>query len=301
MDLASELDRYGPASDNSPTLEEARQYCRRLAQSHYENFTVVSWLWPRHLHQHLCNVYAYCRWADDLADETANPARSLELLDWWEESLHAAIDTREASHPVFIALSETFAKFDLSAEPFENLLVAFRRDQRQTRYETLDDLLDYCGFSANPVGRIVLKLGRSFNHEVARMSDSICTGLQLANFCQDVKRDFAMGRVYLPQVECRLHGIANEQLAGPVNQSLRALLKQETKRARAYLEAGEPLVQLVSQDLRLPIRLFIDGGLAVVRAIEEQHWDVWSRRPTIGKLAKIKLLAKAWARSGLQR
>lgn len=296
MDLTSELARFGPESTAAPSLDESQRYCRQLAESHYENFTVVSLLWPRRLHQHLCNVYAYCRWADDLADETNDAERSLALLDWWEQSLRAA--TRgDARHPVFVALADTMQQFQLPNEPFLDLLAAFRRDQRQRRYETFAELLDYCRCSANPVGRIVLRLGDSFSDENARLSDSVCTGLQLANFWQDVQRDFAIGRVYVPLEDCRRLSVDPARLAGPVTDELRELLAFQCGRARDYLMAGEPLVRQVSNDLRLPVRLFVDGGLEILRSIERQRYDVWTSRPTVGKLAKLKLLARGWVRS----
>lgn len=293
MDLAAELKSYGPGVRAKPSLSESQTYCRRLAESHYENFTVVSWLWPRHLHQHLCNVYAYCRWADDLADETGDSERSLELLDWWQQSLEAS-GSGEATHPVFVALAETMREFDLDERPFVDLLSAFRRDQRQHTYETFDELLDYCRCSANPVGRIVLHLGRSIDEENARLSDSICTGLQLANFWQDVKRDCAIGRVYLPLEDCRRYAVEPDRLEGPVAQEMRELLAMECERAKGYLLAGEGLVRRVSSDLRWPVRLFIDGGQEIVRAIERQQYDVWSHRPVVGKWSKLRLLASGW-------
>src|SRR5262245_15645153 len=144
MDLADELSRYGPdAPQHSPTLAEARAYCRHLAQRHYENFPVVSRLFPQHLHQPFCNVYAYCRWADDLADEAASPQQAAALLHWWELQLNAMYEG-ELRHPVFVALSDTVREFDLARQPLADLLIAFRRDQIQTRYETLADLLTYC-------------------------------------------------------------------------------------------------------------------------------------------------------------
>jgi len=293
MDLTAELQKYGPGTSVVSTSAEARAYCRHLAGSHYENFTVVSGLLPRHLHQHFCNVYAYCRWADDLADETHDRSHSLELLDWWEQSLRRA--TRgEARHPVFVALAQTMGEFELTEEPFLDLLTAFRRDQQQSRYESFEQLLDYCRYSANPVGRIVLKLGRSYNDENVVLSDSICTGLQLANFWQDVRRDFAIGRIYIPLEDLRDFDVAAEELVGPANDRLRHLLRFECNQAANYLQAGEALVGRVSKDLRLPVRLFIDGGLKILQAIQRQKFDVWSSRPTVGKLAKLHLLSKAW-------
>lgn len=297
MDLSRELQRWGPESTSPhPSLAESQHYCRQLARSHYENFTVVSWLFPRRLHQHLCNVYAYCRWADDLADETESAAESLRLLDWWEEQL----DEPESRHPVFIALQQTMREKEIPQQPFRDLLVAFRQDQRQTRYETWAELLTYCQYSANPVGRIVLHLGDSATTENVALSDSICTGLQLINFCQDVRRDFEQGRIYLPQesgwsVE-RLAELARTNLGVRATQldSFRQLLKQEVDRAEGLLRAGEPLVKLVQRDLRLPVRLFISGGLAIASAIRQQNYDVWTRRPVVTRWQKLKLLARAW-------
>jgi squalene synthase HpnC len=298
MDLSLELSRYGPDSALRPTLEESQEYCRALARSHYENFTVVSRLWPPHLHQHLCNVYAYCRWADDLADETHDARSSLALLDWWEQSLRNAREGK-ATHPVFVSLRETIREHDIPAEPFLDLLTAFRRDQVQSRYATEAELLDYCRYSANPVGRIVLRLGGSFDEENARLSDSICTGLQLANFAQDVKRDFDNSRIYIPLDECDRHQVSADELGSGPSDGKRKLLALQSDRARRYLLAGEPLVGRVSADLRLPVRLFIDGGLAIVRAIERQGYDVWTRRPTIGRLQKLQLLMRGFLRTKL--
>jgi squalene synthase HpnC len=294
MDLAAELVRYGPQSHGPVlTLADAQAYCRRLAQSHYENFTVATRLFPQHLRQHLCNVYAYCRWADDLADESGDAARSLELLDWWERQLDAMYGG-QATHPVFVALAETVREFDLPKQPLADLLVAFRRDQMQTRYETFTELLDYCHYSANPVGRIVLALGRDLDGENAKLSDQICTGLQLANFCQDVRRDYERGRNYLPQELCRRQGWDEAKFAaGRCNDEFRQLLKLLVDRADDMLLAGRPLVERVGRDLRLPVRVFIGGGRAILAAIRRARYDVWTSRPTVGRWTKLWLLAEA--------
>jgi len=294
MDLAAELARYGPAAACAPpTLAEAQAYCRRLAESHYENFTVVSRLFPRHLHQHLCNVYAYCRWADDLADEAGG--QSLALLDWWENGLNRLFEERRADHPVFVALAETVREFELSKRPFADLLVAFRRDQTQTRYETFGELMTYCNWSANPVGRIVLALGRALNDENIALSNNICTALQLANFCQDVRRDYERGRIYLPLDLCRRFGWSeNDFAAGICDDRFRALLKHLVDQADIWLLLGRPLTQRVPAELRMPVRVFIAGGRAILAAIRRARYDVWSRRPTVGRLAKLRLLAAAW-------
>ncbi len=297
MNVPAELARFGPDAAFPPTpLDEAQAYCRRLAQSHYENFTVASRLFPRHLDQHLCNVYAYCRWADDLADESAKED-ALPLLDWWQRLLDAAY-AGEASHPVFVALRETISQFQLPREPLADLLVAFRRDQTQNRYETLGDLLTYCDKSANPVGRIVLYLGRSGEEENCRLSDSICTGLQLANFWQDVKRDYERGRVYIPQENCRAAGWDETRFAaGKCNDAFRAMLRPLVEEATERLAVRERLAQQVDRELRLPIRVFAAGGEAILAAIRRSGYDVWSRRPTVGRFSKLKILAAAALRS----
>jgi squalene synthase HpnC len=297
MDLPAELAKFGPEVRRpSISLDEARAYCRRLAQSHYENFTVASWLFPAYLRQHLCNVYAYCRWADDLADEAASPQQSLELLDWWERQLDAMYGG-DTTHPVFIALAETVHEFELSRQPLANLLAAFRQDQSQTRYETMSDLLTYCQHSANPVGRIVLALGRAADCDNVALSDQVCTGLQLANFCQDVRRDFERGRTYLPQDRCRQHGWDEARFAaGGCDDGFRRLLESVVAEAETMLLAGHELARRVPRDLRLPIRVFTGGGLAILAAIRRSRYDVWTSRPTVGRWTKLRLLAGAWWR-----
>ena len=294
-----DLIHYGPEAPSyrPVSLGESNTYCRQLARSHYENFTVASYLMPTDLRQHFYNIYAYCRWADDLADELADPNESLQMLDWWEEQLESRYAGR-ATHPVFVALGPTIESFEIPIEPFRQLLRAFRRDQRQTRYETLDDLLSYCECSANPAGRIVLHLARSHNAENAILSDLICTGLQLANFCQDVGRDYVRGRIYLPLESCREFGYSEADFDARVyNASFRYLLESEVDRAEAYLRAGVPLVDRVPSPFRVDIELFVRGGLAVLDAIRRAEYNVWRKRPTIGKWKKTQLLIGVWWRA----
>lgn len=293
--FADELERYGPeAKVEPPTPQESRRYCQRLAESHYENFTVASRLLPRGLRQHVCNVYAYCRWADDLADEIGDPQRSLALLDWWEGQLDACYSGK-AVHPVFVALAETIREFDIPREPFGDLLTAFRQDQRTTRYETFDELLGYCRCSADPVGRLVLYLGRCCTPERARRSDSICTGLQLANFWQDVARDWARGRIYLPLADCRRFGFDEADFARQeADDRFRRLLAFEVDRAERHLLDGLPLAAEMPRGLRLPVALFAQGGLVTLKAIRRQDYDVWTRRPTVSKLDKLRLALGCW-------
>ena len=244
--FSNDLEQFGPnAAQSKPlSLDESRLYCRRLARRHYENFTVASLFLPRGLRQHVSNIYAYCRWADDLADEIGDPQRSLDLLDWWEKQLGECYQGR-AVHPVFIALSETIRNYNIPAEPFSDLLVAFRQDQRQARYETIEQIMEYCRFSANPVGRLVLYLGECPTENNFRLSDSICSGLQIANFCQDVARDWDRGRIYLPLAECRRFGYDEAMFARrECNDAFRRLLASQVnfagKASRRRSPAGGP-------------------------------------------------------------
>jgi squalene synthase HpnC len=223
------------------------------------------------------------------------------LLDWWNHQLAAAY-AGEARHPVFVALRETIDQFDLPREPLGDLLVAFRRDQVQKRFETLDDLLTYCDKSANPVGRIVLYLGESASDETFQLSDSICTGLQLANFWQDVKRDYDRGRIYIPQDRCRTHDWQAAQFAaGKCDDAFGELLAPLVADAASRIRAGSDLVHRVSRGLGLPIRVFAGGGLAILAAIRRSGYDVWSHRPVVGRFRKLQILASAAVQSAWWR
>jgi squalene synthase HpnC len=249
---------------------------------------------PRELRPHFYNLYAYCRWSDDLADETSGPAESEALLDWWESQLTDCY-RGTVHHPVFVALRETIAEFAIPIEPLADLLVAFRQDQRMTRYETFDDLLEYCRYSANPVGRLVLYLGRSCDEQRAGLSDSICTGLQLANFWQDVARDWDRGRIYLPQESLRAAGYTPEMFARrEYNPAFRQLLAEQVDRAQQYLRGGESLIELVPRALRVDVSLFLAGGLAILAAIRQIDYNVWARRPVVSKARQFGLLLGCW-------
>jgi squalene synthase HpnC len=302
MDLTTQLKLWGPrGSSRCDSLAEAQAYCRALAQSHYENFSVISWLFPRHLRQHLANVYAYCRWADDLADEMNEPQEALRLLAWWEEQLNdLSRASAKPTHPVFIALADTIRSKRLPLAPFRSLLVAFRQDQVQTHYESWEELEVYCRHSADPVGELVLHLSGSASAEKLRLSAAICTGLQLINFCQDVRRDYEKGRIYLPRSERATYGwtddrfaeLAESQLAP--DESFRRMLKVQVDRSEKLLRLGSPLTQQLEPDFGFPVRAFVRGGLAIAEAIRRQRYDVWTRRPVIGKWRRAVILLRAW-------
>jgi squalene synthase HpnC len=298
--FAEALAEWGPEAgdDRQPlSLAEGEAWCRRLSRSHYENFSLVSWLLPRGLRQHFFNVYAYCRWADDLADEISDCERSLELLGWWRHELAACYDG-EARHPVFVALSPTIAECSIPEEPFADLISAFEQDQRVFGYETFEQLRDYCCRSANPVGRLVLYLCGEFSDEHAAWSDSICTGLQLANFWQDVARDFDMGRIYLPQEDCERFGYTREQLESRLtNEAFVELMRFEVDRARELLTAGLPLVERLPGRLQVDIDLFARGGLKILDRIEQIDFRVWEQRPVVTKRDAAGLLVGSlWRR-----
>jgi squalene synthase HpnC len=279
--------------DQAPSQAEAREYCRRLARSHYENFSVASWFLPQQLRQHFFNVYAYCRISDDLGDEVGDTAASLQLLDQWETELNACYDGHPR-HPVFVALGETVRKFEIPKHEFADLLTAFRQDQSVTRYETFSDLLGYCRYSANPVGHLVLYLCGYGDFERQRLSDFTCTALQLANFWQDVSADFAKGRIYLPLEDMHRFGVDEEAIRdGDSTSAFCEMMKFEVERAREWFEQGLPLIAKVDRKLATDIDLFSRGGQEILSAIERQRYAVLGRRPAISKTRKLALVARA--------
>jgi squalene synthase HpnC len=279
----------------APSLEEARGYCERLAKTHYENFSVATWFLPRRLRQHFYNVYAYCRISDDLGDEVGNPQQSLELLDQWEAELNACYEG-SPKHPVFVALRETVQQCNIPQHEFSDLLIAFRQDQTVTRFETFDDLLGYCRYSANPVGHLVLYLCGYRDAERQQLSDCTCTALQLANFWQDIYVDYGKGRTYLPLEDLRRFGVSGEDIAQRrATPQFIDLMKFEVKRAREWFALGLPLVKTVNRELAIDLELFSRGGQEILNAIERQGYDVLRARPAISKSRKLMLVLRAAA------
>ena len=276
---------------------EAEAYTRWLATHHYENFQVVSFLLPKRLHQDFYNVYAYCRWADDLGDEMGSPAESLRLLAWWREQLDAMY-AGEAAHPVFVALRGTVARHSIPRGPFADLIRAFEQDQTVTRYASWDALYAYCRCSANPVGRLVLYLCGYSDVERQRLSDATCTALQLANFWQDVAVDLEKDRVYIPLEVLGRHGYTLEELyARRMTPAFREAMREIVARARELFVAGLPLPSMVDRRLALDIDLFSRGGMRVLDKIAQQDYNVLARRPAISKAERVWLLLRSIMRT----
>ncbi len=273
------------AQRGAAALDEAYRFCERLATSHYENFTIASWLMPRAMRPHMYAIYAYARCADDFADEE----HDLRKLDEWERELDLAY-AGAPRHPVFVALADTVRKFDIPRQPFADLLTAFRSDVNFKGFDTLDDLLGYARFSANPVGRLVLYLFGYRDAERQRLSDLVCSGLQLANFWQDVAIDLGKGRIYFPRQDLARFGVTPGDLSrGEATAGFVDLMRHEVGIARAMLAEGGELRRLVDRRLRRDIAMFAGGGLAILRAIERVDYDVFHRRPRLGKLDYLKL------------
>ncbi|MDO4551033.1 MAG: squalene synthase HpnC [Planctomycetia bacterium] len=291
-----DLARFGPEQNMKLSPVQANIYCRSLAKKHYENFSVATFLLPPEMRNHFYAVYAFCRWADDLADETPE---SDSLLTWWEELLSNFYDTLEkqdetVTHPVFMALKFTVREFQIPKNLFSDLLIAFRQDQRVHEYFTREQLLDYCRYSANPVGRIILHLARITDEESLKMSDSICTGLQLANFWQDVARDWReKSRIYIPAEDRERFGVSSAAfLTQKSSPEFLDLMREEVAWAETFFRAGAALPDRLPRIFSRDVKLFSAGGQAILQAIKRQKYDVWKCRPRVSKFTKFLLLLK---------
>ena len=256
---------------------------------------MVTWLTPREHRPAFQSIYAFCRWSDDLGDEVGDPGRSLELLDWWKAELRAMFEG-EVRHPVMVALQETVRRYQIPIAPFEALIDAFTQDQTVTEYDSYDQLLDYCTRSANPVGHLVLHVAGAYNEENAVLSDATCTALQLANFWQDVARDLAIGRIYLPREDRQRFDYSEADLrALRFTKAFADLMEFEVERTRGLFEKGRALVPRIPGALAVDVDLFTRGGLAILDRIEALNYDVLTTRPALGKWTKIWLLGRAMA------
>jgi squalene synthase HpnC len=261
------------------------------ARASGENFPVVSVLAPRWARPHLRAVYGFARLVDNLGDEAEGYRAA--LLDELERELDGP-----ARSEVMRRLHASIDERSLPREPFARLIEANRIDQRKSRYESWDEVREYCTYSADPVGRLVLAIyGRGEEQDLAAMSDSVCTGLQLVNFLQDPPRDLALGRVYLPQESLRRFGVRDADLAGPLTEPIAALLGHEAERARSLLVAGLPLKRALGGRVGMSVALYARGGLAALDALERAGWDVFSSRPapsrwTFARLALAELVRR---------
>jgi squalene synthase HpnC len=278
-----------------PSLEEAQAWCKTLATTHYENFHVATFFLPTQLRPHFHSVYAFCRTSDDLGDEVADTATATRLLSEWRAMLHECFATPALSrHPVFVALQPTIAQRSLPMQPFDDLISAFEQDQVYTHHASFATLEEYSRYSANPVGRLVLLVCGYTSDELMQLSDEICTGLQLANFYQDIVEDAERGRRYIPADAMERFGVSNEQLlARHFDANVRAMMQFLVDDARARLIRGQRIVTLVDAELAATLSLFVKGGLAILDAIAAQDYNTLKARPVVTKVAKLKLLGGA--------
>ena len=329
--IIDQLDTFGPERCDRLSYEEASHYARRLAKEHYENFSVVSWFLPKRLRDDFRHVYAFCRWADDLGDEVGDTDRSLALLEWWRREIDACY-ADQPRHPVFVALHRTIRRHNIPRKPFDDLVDAFIQDQTVTRYDTWDQVLDYCTRSADPVGRLVLYVCGYRDEARQRLSDATCTALQLANFWQDVHRDIIeRDRVYIPADVATRHGLEIDTMVkavqaayGPsgdhhanrhdtggsgtpiccaqgvpsagvraIHAAYTATIKELVDRTWPLFNRGRALWPLVDREIRLDLQLFTAGGESILRMIQRRGYDTLSHRPSLSRSAKVVLMLRA--------
>lgn len=278
-------------------IAEAFEHCERLAKTHYENFSVGTRLIPGELRKHFYSLYAFCRGVDDLGDEVEGDR--LAMLDEWEKELELCY-AGSPTHPFFIALSETIKQFEIQRDPFNRLIEANRRDQAVFKHPNYEELLDYCDHSANPVGHLVLYIFGHREPELHSLADNTCTALQLANFWQDVERDYKIGRIYLPSEDMERFGVTEEMIgSGKVTPEFRNLMRFEVDRTRGLFIKGYELVHRVKGQAKIDLALFTGGGLTVLREIEKLDYDVLTKRPEVSKFTKFRLLISAYTRTRL--
>lgn len=305
VNLEEQLARFGPDRCERLDVESARRFCHALATKHYENFSVLSRLVPARMRDDFAAVYAFCRWADDLGDEVGSTERALELLAWWRGQLDMCY-AGQPEHPVFVALRPTILQHDLPRQPFDDLISAFEQDQKILRYESWDQLIDYCRLSANPVGRLVLMVGGApRTDDFFKPSDAICTALQLTNHLQDVKRDLVeRDRIYLPsammagepaEFERRMRQSAAQGHAvePAFLDQYRELVRTCVERTWKLYEQGEVLLPKLSEELRPIVWLFAAGGQHVLRKVELWNYETILDRPALSLWRKFTLVSKA--------
>ncbi len=274
-------------------MHDAYIYCADVTRKHYENFPVASLFLPKEKRRHISAIYAFARAADDFADEGTMPNdERLEMLSMWQSNLENCYEGI-ADNPVFIALGQTVRELQIPKYLFIDLLTAFRQDVVKRRYESFDELLDYCKNSANPVGRLVLLIFGYNNDVLFRYSDYICTALQLTNFWQDIDVDRKKNRIYIPFEDLeRFDYSENDLFARRVSEDFCKMMQMQVERTRALFREGFPLTQCVKRDLRLELSLTWFGGYRILDKIEKVDYDVFTHRPKLGVWDIISLLVK---------
>ncbi len=306
------LHRWGPDSPVSMTQSDASHWCAQFTRAHGENFSVLSALLPRASRQDFCAIYAFCRWADDLGDEAQSPEQALQLLAWWRGELQACY-AGQPKHPIMIALAPVIARHALPETLFDTLIQAFEWDNRQNRWESLEELTRYCAMSADPVGRLVLAvLGEPRDEPTSQLSDCTCTALQLVNHWQDVRRDLLeRDRVYLPKdawkdipdFQQRLLLTAQRGWAADLDflPAYRDMLAKLCDSTEQLFDRGDALLPKISTTARPVIGLFSAGGRGVLNHIRQWDFETCIRRPTMGRVEKLFLVSKAWISSRMNR
>lgn len=266
----------------------------KLAQQHYENFPVGSFFIPKRYRRPIHLIYAFSRVADDIADEgNMLPETRIASLDAWERSLERALNG-ETEDDFFAELAAVVREFELSPQLLKDLLIAFRKDSSNPRYGTFDELLEYCRYSANPIGRLLLQIFKCSNETTEKYSDSICTALQLANFWQDISVDTGKDRFYIPRSELTTFGLSESDVTSSTGQdAFRDMMKHLVERTETLLIEGKPLLDVTPKDLRFEMRLIWYGGLTILRKIKAVNYDTRSYRPALSLADKTAIFFKA--------
>lgn len=286
--------------DTHQDLDAAQAFCTKVAKRHYENFIISNWFTPKHIKQHIQNIYAFCRYGDDLGDDAPHsPEGRTALLNEWMDDLCRAYHSDEEPwsgnprHPILIAVKQTAAEFAIPLKPFQQLIEAFKLDQIQNRYASFQELRHYCIHSADPVGHLFLHVYGHDDAALRILADHTCTALQLANHWQDVGRDLDQDRIYMPLDEMSRFGYTLEMYrARTVNDEWRALMRYQVDRTRTWFSSGEALWSEVDPRLAVDLQMFTMGGVAILDAIEHQGYDTWTRRPKVGRIKQMRMLFK---------
>jgi len=285
--------------DTYRTIEQAEKHCSNIARSHYENFVVSNWFTPPEVKQHIENIYAFCRYGDDLGDDAPfPPEQRLQLLNEWESDLKRAAENDwngEPRHPILTAVQRTASYHSIPVEPFIRLIHAFKMDQTKTRYNNWEELREYCIHSADPVGHLFLYVYGHDDEEMRVLADNTCTALQLANHWQDVSRDLEQDRIYVPLDEMEQFGYTLEMYQNrEVNEAWRTLIKHQVDRAQKMFDDGRKLWEKVDPRLAVDLRMFTTGGEAVLRSIRKQNYNTFTKRPRVSKLKQVRLFISTW-------